>query len=246
MADITRTGSTVYAEVWQAVQEGDDKLPSPVLPLPQRAESSAPGAFSREEGQQSMLASLVKRVIRVFPPALFSWQAIVVGGQLLCCSSAIVLAVLCPGTVPLLLLSSIGLAIAVADIACFIKHQEQALPMEHDSIANAVYCIAQRFCDKQKSQHIGSVVSLGARLLLTVASCGLSYMSTSLGLSYPLFRQVYNAAQGSLIFLRYGQQGQSVVGQNASGAFFRLMARLFPPDESDTAPSYSPVQAITR
>lgn len=246
MADITRISSAVYAGFWQAGQEGGDKLPSPELPLPRRAALPPPVAFSREAGQQSMLDCLAKRVIRVFPPALFSWQAVVLGGQLLCCGSAIVLAVLCPGTAPLLLLSSIGLAIAVADIACFIKHQKQALPMEHDSIANAVYCIAQRFCDKQKSQHIGSVVSLGARMLLTVASCGLSYVSTSLGLSYPLFRQVYNAAQGSLIFLRYGLQGRSAVGQNASEAFFRLMARLFPPDETDNVPSDYPVQAITR
>ncbi|WP_367298359.1 pathogenicity island 2 effector protein SseG [Hafnia alvei] len=223
--------SAVDEETRQMLQRLVDQLPVPVLPKPQHVEP-VQSAISCETGQKSMLASLAKRAISVFPPALFSWQAVVLGGQILCCSAGIVLAVLSGGAAPLLVLAGVGLAIAIADIACLIYHQKHSLPMGHDSIANAVYYIARHFYDEQKCQNVGSMVSLGSRALLTVAVIGQPLVCSSLGLSLPIFRLLNNAAYGALAFMRYGAAGCPVTGQQVSVPFFRLLAHLFPRDES--------------
>lgn len=95
-----------------------------------------------------MILSLAKRVIRFFPPVLFSEQAVVFGGHVFCCSAGIALTVLSSGAAPLLVLAGFGLAIATADIACFIYHQKHGLMMENDCIANAVFFIARQFYDE--------------------------------------------------------------------------------------------------
>ncbi|KML18225.1 pathogenicity island 2 effector protein SseG [Leclercia adecarboxylata] len=180
-----------------------------------------------------MLARLTERAAGMIPAGLFSWQNVVLGGQILCCSSGIVLAVLSGGSAaPLLLLAGFGLAIAIADVACLIYHRKHGLPMSHDSIANAVYLIAHRFYDASKSETIAEMVSLGSRALLTAAVVGQPFMMTSVGLSLPLFRRVSDATRGTLAILRFGAAGSPATGLQASVPFFRLLARLFPPTDN--------------
>ena len=221
----------VGEETRQMLQELVDQLPVPVLPKPRCIEPVQTSIPPRESGQQSMLSSLAKCVIKAFPSALFSKQAAILGGQVLCCSASIVLTVLSGGTAPLLVLAGLGLAIAIADIACLIYHQKHSLPMAHDSIANAVYFIAMHFYNEQRSQDVGSMVSLGSRALLTAAVIGQPLMCSSLGLSLPILRPLSNATYGALAFMRYGAAGCPVTGQQASVPFFRLLAQLFPRDE---------------
>ncbi|WP_261369252.1 pathogenicity island 2 effector protein SseG [Yersinia mollaretii] len=209
-----------------------DQLPVPYLPKPQSVEPVQTTTSPCEAGQKRMLSSLAKRAIGVFPSVLFSWQAVVVGGQVLCCSAGIVLTVLSGVPVPLLVLAGLGLAIAIADIACLIYHQKHSLPMAHDSIANAVYFMAKHFYDEQKCQDLGSMVSLGSRALLTVAVIGQSLVCSSLGLSLPILCPLSNTAYSALEFMRYGAAGCPVTGQQVSMPFFRLLAQLFPCDES--------------
>lgn len=228
----TSQGSVVDEETRQMLQGLIDQLAVPVLPKPQCIEPVPTTISPCEAGQQSMLSSLAKRVINTFPSALFSWQAVILGGQVLCCSAGIVLTVLSGGAAPLLVLAGLGLAIAIADIACLIYHRKHSLPMAHDSIANAVYFIAMHFCNEQRSQDVGSMVSLGSRALLTATVIGQPLMFSSLGLSLPILRPLSNAAYGALAFMRYGAAGCPVTGQQVSVPFFRLLAQLFPRDES--------------
>ncbi|MDN6115210.1 MAG: pathogenicity island 2 effector protein SseG, partial [Enterobacterales bacterium] len=79
---------------------------------------------------------------------------------------------------------------------------------------------------------VGSMVSLGSRALLTATVIGQPLMFSSLGLSLPILRPLSNAAYGALAFMRYGAAGCPVTGQQVSVPFFRLLAQLFPRDES--------------
>lgn len=56
-------------------------------------------------------------------------------------------------------LAGIGLAIAIADVACLIYHHKHHLPMAHDSIGNAVFYIANCFANQRKSMAIAKAVS---------------------------------------------------------------------------------------
>ncbi|CNL65719.1 pathogenicity island 2 effector protein SseG [Yersinia aldovae] len=237
MLDITRSRQGIVddTDVRQMWHGGGERLPVPVLPEPQYAQPVEAATANCNAGQKKMLASLARRVISTFPAALFSWQAVVLGGQLLCCSAGIVLTVVSGGAAPLLILAGIGLAIAIADIACLIHHQRHGLPMEHDSIANAVYFIARCFFEQQKSQDLGSSVSLGARALLTVVVVGQPFWCTTLGLNVPIFRQISIASYSALAFMRYGATGLPVTGLQVSVPFFRLLARLFPNEDVNGA-----------
>ncbi|HGY3147863.1 TPA: pathogenicity island 2 effector protein SseG [Morganella morganii] len=229
-ADIGRTGHEVVvsAEMQQIIKEMVAGLSVPVLPAPLHGADHKETKDTCRQGQKRMLARLTERAAGIIPAELFSWQSVVLGGQLFCCGAAIALAVSGGGAVPLLLFAGIGLSIAIADIACLIYQRKHALPMGHDSIANAVYFIAHRFYDVNKSKNIGESVSFGARALLTAAVMGQSFMMTSAGLSYPHFRLMDNATRGTLVFLRYGAAGCPVRGLQASVPFFRLLNRLFP------------------
>ncbi|WP_447783542.1 pathogenicity island 2 effector protein SseG [Enterobacter asburiae] len=234
MVDIGRTGHGVAVsdEVQQMVREMVEGLTVPVLPAPQRDAVNKEAEDTCKQGQKSMLARLTGRAEGMIPAELFSWQSVVLGGQVFCCGAGIVLAIFSGGSVPLLLLAGFGLAIAIADIACLVYHHKHGLPMGHDSIANAVYLIAHRFYEASKSQNIAEMVSLGSRALLTAAVVGQPFMMTSVGLSLPIFRPVSNTAWGTLAFLRYGAAGCPVTGQRVSVPFFRLLARLFPPTDN--------------
>lgn len=234
MIDIGRTGHgmVVSDEVQQMLREMVEGLTVPTLPAPQHDAANKEAEDACRQGQKSMLARLTERAANMIPAGLFSWQSVVLGGQILCCGAGIVLAVFSGGSAPLLLLAGFGLAIAIADIACLIYHRKHGLPMGHDSIANAVYLIAHRFYDASKSQSIAGMVSLGSRALLTATVVGQPFMMTSVGLSLPIFRLVSDAAWGSLAFLRYGAVGCPVTGQQASIPFFRLLDRLFPPTDN--------------
>lgn len=239
MVDIGRTVQRVVVsdEVQQMVREMVEGLTVPVLPAPQHDAVNMKAQDICKQGQKSMLARLVGRATGMIPAALFSWQSVVLGGQVFCCGAGIVLAIFSGGSVPLLLMAGFGLAIAIADISCLIYHHKHGLPMGHDSIANAVYLIAHRFYDASKSQSIAGMVSLGSRALLTAAVVGQPFMMTSVGLSLPIFRPVSNAAWGTLAFLRYGAAGCPVTGQRVSVPFFRLLARLFPPTDNHAEPA---------
>lgn len=239
MTQIGRTGSgmAVDANMQQRVKELVEGLKGPDLPPPPDNVSNRGAEATCRHGQKSMLASLSERVISMIPPGLFSWQTVVLGGQVLCCGAGIVLTIFSGGSLPLLLLAGFGLAIAIADVACLIYHQRHGLPAGHDSIANAVYLIAQRFYDESKSQNIAGMVSLGSRALLTATVMGHSFMVTSVGLSMPLFRPLSEATWSTLAFLRYGAAGCPVTGQQASVPFFRLLARLFPRDDANAQTS---------
>lgn len=233
-ADIGRTGHEVVvsAEMQQIIKEMVAGLSVPVLPAPLHDAGHKEAEDTCRQGQKRMLARLTERAAGIIPAELFSWQSVVLGGQLFCCSAAIMLAVFSTAPVPLLLLAGVGLSIAIADIACLIYQRKHTLPMGHDSIANAVYLIAHRFYDVNKSKNIGEIVSLGSRTLLTAAVVGQPFMMTSAGLSHPHFRLVNNAAWGALEFSRYGAAGCPVRGQRASVPFFRLLGRLFPPADN--------------
>lgn len=222
----------VDEETRQMLQGLVEQLPIPTLPRPQCVEPVSTTISPCEAGQKNMLSNLAKRVINTFPSELFSWQAVILGGQVLCCSAGIVLTVLSGGAAPLLVLAGVGLSIAIADIACLIYHRKHSLPMAHDSIANAVYFIAMHFCNEQRSQDVGSMVSLGSRALLTAAVIGQPLMCSSLGLSLPILRPLSNATYGVLAFMRYGAAGCPVTGQQVSVPFFRMLAQLFPRSES--------------
>lgn len=234
MLDIGRTGHgvAVSAEVQQMMREMVEGLTVPVLPAPEHDATNKEVEDTCKQGQESMLAKLTERAVGMIPAELFSWQSVVLGGQTLCCGAGIVLAVFSGGSAPLLLLAGFGLAIAIADIACLVYHRKHGLPMGHDSIANAVYLIAHRFYDLNKSQTIAGMVTLGSRALLTAAVVGQPFMMTSVGLSLPVFRLESNAAWGTLAALRYGAAGCPVTGQQVSVPFFRLLARLFPPTDN--------------
>ncbi|HDF2343657.1 TPA: pathogenicity island 2 effector protein SseG [Morganella morganii] len=232
--DIGRTGHEVVvsAEMQKIIKEIVAGLPVPVLPAPRDDAAHKERKDTCRQGQKRMLARLTERAAGMIPAELFSRQSVVLGGQIFCCSAAIALAVSGGGAVPLLLFAGVGLSIAVADIACLIYHRKHTLPMGHDSIANAVYLIAHRFYDVNKSKNIGEIVSLGSRALLTAAVMGRSFMMTSAGLSHPYFRLVHSAAWGTLKFLRYGAAGCPVTGQQAGAPFFRLLKCLFPPADN--------------
>ena len=234
MVDIDRTGHgvAVIDEVQQMVREMVEGVTIPILPVPQRDAVNKVTEATCKQGQKSMLNRLTGRAAGMIPVELFSWQSVVLGGQVFCCGAGIVLAIFSGGSVPLLLLAGFGLAIAIADIACLIYHHKHGLPMGHDSIANAVYLIAHRFYEAKKSQNIAGMVSLGSRALLTAAVVGQPFMMNSVGLSLPIFHLVNNTAWGTLACLRYGAAGCPVTGQRVSVPFFRLLARLFPPTDN--------------
>lgn len=87
----------------------------------------------------------------MIPAELFSWQSVVLGGQVVCCGAGIVLVVFSGGSAPLLL-AGFGLAITIADIASLIYHRKHGLPMGQDSIANAVYLISYRFLTRARAR----------------------------------------------------------------------------------------------
>lgn len=239
MVDIDRTGHGVVVsdEMQQMVRERVEVLTVPVLPAPHHDAVNKKAEDTCKLGQKSMLARLTGRATGMIPSELFSWQSVVLGGQVFCCGAGILLAIFGGGSALLLLLAGVGLAIAIADIACLIYHRKHGLPMGHDSIANAVYLIAHRFYDASKSQSIAGMVSPGSRALLTAAVVGQPFMMTSVGLSLPIFRPVSNAAWGTLAFLRFGAEGCPVTGQQVSVPFFRLLALLFPPTDKPAEPT---------
>lgn len=235
--DGTGHGVAVSAEMQQIIKEIVEGLPVPVLPAPQHDAENKNAEDTCRQGQKKMLARLTERAAGIIHAGLFNWPSVVLGGQVFCCSAGIVLTIFSSGSIPLLLFAGVGLSIAIADIACLIYHRKHALPMGHDSIANAVYLIARRFYDEGKSRTIGGTVSLGSRVLLTAAVMGQPFIMNSAGLNPPLLRRVNSAAWGTLEFLRYGTAGNPVTGQLASIPFFRLLARLFPSKENPAKPA---------
>lgn len=121
------------------VNAPEESPPCPSLPHPETNMES--GRIGPQQGKERLLAGLAKRVIECFPKEIFSWQTVILGGQILCCSAGIALTVLSGGGAPLLALAGIGLAIAIADVACLIYHHKHHLPMAHDSIGNAVFIL---------------------------------------------------------------------------------------------------------
>ncbi|EOG2724352.1 pathogenicity island 2 effector protein SseG, partial [Salmonella enterica subsp. enterica serovar Infantis] len=160
------------------VNAPEESPPCPSLPHPETNMES--GRIGPQQGKERVLAGLAKRVIECFPKEIFSWQTVILGGQILCCSAGIALTVLSGGGAPLVALAGIGLAIAIADVACLIYHHKHHLPMAHDSIGNAVFYIANCFANQRKSMAIAKAVSLGGRLALTATVMTHSYWSGSL------------------------------------------------------------------
>ncbi|HCM2052109.1 TPA: pathogenicity island 2 effector protein SseG, partial [Salmonella enterica subsp. salamae serovar 56:z10:e,n,x] len=90
-----------------------DSPPCPSLPHPEANMDKEIGRIGPQQGKERLLTGLAKRVIDVFPKEIFSWQVVILGGQILCCSAGIALSVLSGGGAPLLALAGIGLAIAI-------------------------------------------------------------------------------------------------------------------------------------
>lgn len=199
----------------------------PVLPPPEDAVGQQPPQTHHERAQERLQQGLINRIVSVLPPALFSWQAVVLGAQTLACTAGIVLTVLSSAGAPILALAGIGLAIAIADLACLIYHQKHTLPMEHDSIANAVFFIAQRFMDEQRSQDVATAASLGGRLLLMTTTIGQVFWCGFLRFDSSTLKILNEIASGLLVFSRYGLTGISTTGMQVSGPFLRLISRHF-------------------
>ncbi|MFP2694225.1 hypothetical protein ACLETS_23875 [Enterobacter ludwigii] len=99
----------VRDEVQQMVREMVERLTVPVLPAPQHDAVNKKAEYICKQGQKSMLARLTGRATGMIPAELFSWQSVVLGGQVFCCGAGIVLAIFSGGSVPLLLLAGFGL-----------------------------------------------------------------------------------------------------------------------------------------
>ncbi|AGS65356.1 hypothetical protein A676_00072 [Salmonella enterica subsp. enterica serovar Enteritidis str. 2010K-0262] len=186
------------------------------------------GRIGPQQGKERLLAGLAKRVIECFPKEIFSWQTVILGGQILCCSAGIALTVLSGGGAPLVALAGIGLAIAIADVACLIYHHKHHLPMAHDSIGNAVFYIANCFANQRKSMAIAKAVSLGGRLALTATVMTHSYWSGSLGLQPHLLERLNDITYGLMSFTRFGMDGMAMTGMQVSSPLYRLLAQVTP------------------
>ncbi|EAB6841756.1 pathogenicity island 2 effector protein SseG [Salmonella enterica subsp. salamae] len=205
-----------------------DSPPCPSLPHPEANMDKEIGRIGPQQGKERLLTGLAKRVIDVFPKEIFSWQVVILGGQILCCSAGIALSVLSGGGAPLLALAGIGLAIAIADVACLIYHHKHHLPMAHDSIGNAVFYIANCFVNQRKSMAIANAVSLGGRLVLTATVMTHSYWSNSLGLQSHLLERINDITYGLMSFTRFGMDGMAMTGMQVSSPLYRLLAQVTP------------------
>ncbi|EKT7565847.1 pathogenicity island 2 effector protein SseG [Salmonella enterica] len=205
-----------------------DSPPCPSLPHPEANMDKEIGRIGPQQGKERLLTGLAKRVIDVFPKEIFSWQVVILGGQILCCSAGIALSVLSGGGAPLLALAGIGLAIAIADVACLIYHHKHHLPMAHDSIGNAVFYIANCFVNQRKSMAIANAVSLGGRLVLTATVMTHSYWSNSLGLQSHLLESINDITYGLMSFTRFGMDGMAMTGMQVSSPLYRLLAQVTP------------------
>ncbi|ECM4415750.1 pathogenicity island 2 effector protein SseG, partial [Salmonella enterica subsp. enterica serovar Senftenberg] len=77
------------------VNAPEESPPCPSLPHPETNMES--GRVGPQQGNERLLAGLAKRVIECFPKEIFSWQTVILGGQILCCSAGIALTVLSGG-----------------------------------------------------------------------------------------------------------------------------------------------------
>lgn len=202
--------------------------PCPSLPHPEANMDKEIGRIGPQQGKERLLTGLAKRVIDIFPKEIFSWQVVILGGQILCCSAGIALSVLSGGGAPLLALAGIGLAIAIADVACLIYHHKHHLPMAHDSLGNAVFYIANCFVNQRKSMAIANAVSLGGRLVLTATVMTHSYWSNSLGLQSHLLERINDITYGLMSFTRFGMDGMAMTGMQVSSPLYRLLAQVTP------------------
>ncbi|ECE6698416.1 pathogenicity island 2 effector protein SseG [Salmonella enterica subsp. houtenae] len=205
-----------------------DSSPCPTLPHPETNMDVESGRIGPQQGKERLLAGFAKRVIAAFPKEIFSWQMVILGGQVLCCSAGIALTVLSGGGVPLLALAGVGLAIAIADVACLICHHRHHLPMAHDSIGNAVFYIANCFVNQRKSMAIAKAVSLGGRVALTATVMTHSYWCSALGLPSHLLERMNDITYGLISFTRFGMDGMSMAGMQVSSPFYRLLAQVNP------------------
>ncbi|MBA3111590.1 pathogenicity island 2 effector protein SseG [Salmonella enterica] len=204
-----------------------DSAPCPLLPHPE-ATGVDIDRIGPQQGKKRLLTGFANRVREIFPKEIFSWQMVILGGQVLCCSAGIALTVLSGGCAPLLALAGVGLAIAVADVACLIYHHKHHLPMAHDSIGNAVFYIANCFVNQRKSMAIAKAVSLGGRLALTATVMTHSYWSGTLGLQSHLLERVNDITYGLMSFTRFGMDGMALTGMQVSSPLYRLLARVTP------------------
>ncbi|EBQ2378133.1 pathogenicity island 2 effector protein SseG [Salmonella enterica subsp. enterica] len=179
------------------VNAPEESPPCPSLPHPETNMES--GRIGPQQGKERVLAGLAKRVIECFPKEIFSWQTVILGGQILCCSAGIALTVLSGGGAPLVALAGIGLAIAIADVACLIYHHKHHLPMAH-----------------------------GGRLALTATVMTHSYWSGSLGLQPHLLERLNDITYGLMSFTRFGMDGMAMTGMQVSSPLYRLLAQVTP------------------
>ncbi|ECC1691561.1 pathogenicity island 2 effector protein SseG [Salmonella enterica subsp. salamae] len=204
-----------------------DSPPCPLLPHPETARVDI-DRIGPQQGKKRLLAGFANRMRDIFPKEIFSWQMVILGGQVLCCSAGIALTVLSGGSAPLLALAGIGLAIAVADVACLIYHHKHRLPMAHDSIGNAVFYIANCFVNQRKSMAIAKAVSLGGRLALTATVMTHSYWSSTLGLQSHLLERINDITYVLMSFTRFGMDGMALTGMQVSSPLYRLLAQVTP------------------
>ncbi|EEC7123563.1 pathogenicity island 2 effector protein SseG [Salmonella enterica] len=205
-----------------------DSSPCPSLPHPETTRDVEIGRIDPQQGKERLLTGLAKRMIAVFPKEIFSWQMVILGGQVLCCSAGIALTVLSGGGAPLLAMAGVGLAIAIADVACLIYHHKHHLPVAHDSIGNAVFYIANCFVNQRKSMAIAKAVSLGGRLALTATVMTHSYWSSTLGLQSHLLERINDITYGLMSFTRFGMDGMAMTGMQVSSPLYRLLAQVMP------------------
>lgn len=176
-------------------------------------------------GQERLLAGLARRIVQSFPAELFSKEIMVLGGQVLCSSAGIALTVVTGGSVPVLVLATIGLAIAVADVLCLIYHHQHKLPMAHDSIGNLLFLAARRFFNQRQSMDIARAVSFGGRATLTVMTLTHAYWGSALGGANDVFQYTSDIIYGVLAACRYGMNGKSMTGIPFSEPLLRLLNR---------------------
>ncbi|EAR1627482.1 pathogenicity island 2 effector protein SseG [Salmonella enterica] len=205
-----------------------DSPPCPSLPHPETNMDVEIGRIGPEQGKERLLTGFAKRAIAVFPKEIFNWQMVILGGQVLCCSAGIALTVLSGGGVPLLALAGVGLAIAIADVACLIYHHKHNLPMAHDSIGNAVFYIANCFISQRSSMALAKAVSLGGRVALTATVMTHSYWCSTLGLQSHLLERINDITYGLMRFTRFGMDGMSMTGMQVSSPLYRLLAQVRP------------------
>ncbi|ECG8588926.1 pathogenicity island 2 effector protein SseG [Salmonella enterica subsp. salamae] len=201
---------------------------SPLLPPPAINPEAEISSYGPQQGKERLLTGFSKRVVEAFPKCIFSWQMVILGGQILCCSAGIALTVLSGGSAPLLALAGIGLAIAIADVACLIYHHKHNLPMAHDSIGNAVFYIAHCFVNQRKSMDIAKAVSLGGRLALTATVMTHSYWNNTLGIDSHLLEHLSENAYGLMGITRFGMDGMAMLSMQISSPFYRLLAQIMP------------------